>query len=325
MTIDTVEAAVLECLATNYRLQGKLERLAGENLNYSLVTGQGETYVVKIVDQDMPPAVVEMESQAMEYAIAAGFRLQLPQIVRNIHGKIETGIKIHINKLERLRIITFIEGCLLENASDISEELQKNVGNSLAEYNLAMQGFDIPAAHRNHRWNLAEAGQHRDKIELIMDPEKQALLRWGFDTWEQAKPRLDSLPRQFIHGDMNRENIMVQGDRVIGLLDFGDSCFNPTVCDLAICLAYMMMDRADPLETAAIVTSAYQELRPLSDDEESVLFPLICGRLVVSLAISAWRQSIDPGHPNWFEGDDSSWELLEYLQGLEGFSVDISD
>lgn len=321
MTIDVVEATVLECLAANYRLQGTLERLAGENLNYRLLTGQGETYVIKIVDQDMPPAVVEMEFQAMEYAISAGFGLQLQQIVKNNNKNKETGIKIHTNKQQRLMLITFIEGYLLEDIPDISDELLKNLGISLAEYNLAMQGFDIPAAHQNHRWNLADVAQHRDKIELIKDPEKQALLRWGFDTWEQAKPRLDSLPRQFIHGDMNRENIMVQGGRVIGLLDFGDSCFNPTVCDLAICLAYIMMDRADPLETAAIVTRAYQELRPLSDAEESVLFPLICGRLVVSLAISAWRQSIDPGHPNWFEADASSWELLEYLQDQGGLLI----
>lgn len=320
MTTGAVETIVLKCLAENYRLQGTLERLAGENLNYRLQTGDGETYVIKIVNQDMPPEVVEMESLAMEYAVSAGFGLQLPQIIRNKHRKIETGIKVHSNRLERLRILTYIDGLLLEDIADISDKLVKGVGISLAKYNLAMRGFNIPAAHRNHRWNLAEAAQHRDKIELIKDRERQALLRWGFDAWERAKPSLDSLPWQFIHGDMNRENIMVQGDRVSGLVDFGDSCFNPTVCDLAICLAYMMMDRADPLETAAIVIGAYKEIHPLSEEEESVLYPLICGRLVVSLAISASRRSIDPGHPNWFEGDDSAWKLLEFLKNKGGLS-----
>ena len=72
---------------------------------------------------------------------------------------------------------------------------------------------------------------------------------------------------------------------------------------------------------------AYQETRPLSVEEESVLFPLICGRLVVSPAISAWRRSIDPGHPNWFEGDVSSWMLLEFLQsqGRKEVFADILD
>ncbi len=70
---------------------------------------------------------------------------------------------------------------------------------------------------------------------------------------------------------------MVQGDRVSGLVDFGDSCFNPTVCDLAICLAYMMMDRADPMAAAAVVIEAYNDEIELSEEELAVLFPLVCG------------------------------------------------
>jgi len=177
-----------------------------------------------------------------------------------------------------------------------------------------MQGFDHPAAHRNHRWNLAEAGQHRDKISLVEDPEKQALLAWGFDAWERVKNDLKSLQWQFIHGDMNRENILVRGDRVTGLVDFGDSCFNPVVCDLAICLAYVMMDRDDPLETAAIVTGAYHEIRPLTEAELSVLLPLVCGRLAVSIAVSMSRRRIAPDNPNWFGSEKSAWDLLVTLR-----------
>ena len=74
--------------------------------------------------------------------------------------------------------MSYIDDNQLEEISDISDVLFKNVGISLAQYNLAMLGFDHPAARRNHRWNLAEAGQHRDKISLLEDPEKQALLAW---------------------------------------------------------------------------------------------------------------------------------------------------
>ena len=317
MPPGSIEVSVLECLAESYGINGSLQRLSGENLNYLLSTGEGERYVVKIVDDEMPHEVIEMEFEAQEYAISAGFPLQLPRIMQNIHGKQETGIKIHINSLNRLILMSYIDGNQLEIMSDISDELLKNVGISLAQYNLAMLGFDHPAAHRNHRWNLAEAGQHRDKISLLEDPEKQALLAWGFDAWEEVKSNLKSLPWQFIHGDMNRENILVRGDWVTGLVDFGDSCFNPVVCDLAICLAYIMMDRADPLETAAIVTRAYHEIKPLNEAELSVLLPLICGRLVTSNAISTSRRGIDPDNPNWFGGEDSAWDLLTTLRDVQ--------
>jgi len=315
MPPGSVEISVLECLAESYGINGSLQRLSGENLNYLLSTTEGERYVVKIVDDEIPPEVLEMEFEALEYAISAGFSLQLPRIIQNSHKKYDTGIKIHINSGNRLLLMLFIDGDQLESLSDISDNLLKNVGISLAQYNLAMQGFDHPAAHRNHRWNLAEAGQHRDKISLVEDPEKQALLAWGFDAWEQVKSDLKSLPWQFIHGDMNRENILVRGDRVTGLVDFGDSCFNPAVCDLAICLAYSMMDRDDPLETAAIVTGAYHAIRPLIEAELSVLLPLVCGRLATSIAVSISRRRIDPDNPNWFGGEESAWDLLETLRG----------
>jgi hydroxylysine kinase len=197
-----------------------------------LSTGEGQRYVVKIVDDEIPPEGVKMEFEAQEYANSGGFPLQLPKIIQNNQRKLETGIKIHIDSLNSLVLTSFIDGNQLENMSDISDVLLKNVGISLAHYNLAMQGFDHPAAHRNHRWNLAEAGQHRDKIGLVEEPEKQALIAWGFAAWEQVESDLKSLPWQFIHGDMNRENILVSGDHVTGLVDFGDSCFNPAVCDL---------------------------------------------------------------------------------------------
>lgn len=167
MPPGSIENSVLECLAGSYGISGSPERLSGENLNYLLRTGEGERYVVKIVDDEIPPDVVEMEFEAQKYANLSGFPLQLPRIIQNIHENIETGIKIHINSLNRLLLMTFIDGSQLEMISDISVKLLKNVGISLAQYNLTMRAFDHPASHRNHRWILAEAGQHRDKIGLV--------------------------------------------------------------------------------------------------------------------------------------------------------------
>jgi Ser/Thr protein kinase RdoA (MazF antagonist) len=318
MAPGLVEKIILDCLAADYGLKGSLSRLSGENLNFLLLTGEGERFVVKIVDEDMPPEVVEMEFEAMEFAVSAGFPLQMPRIVENLNENIETRITLHLNKLYRLRILNFIDGKELEKYTDISDKLVKNVGISLADFHLAMKGFEHPAAGRSHRWNLAEAGQHRDKIELVDDAARRALLEWGFDVWGQSESVLDSLPWQFIHGDMNPENIMVDGDRVTGLVDFGDSCLNPAVCDLAICLTYLMMGGTDPVETAALATRGYHEQRPLGEAELSVLLPLICGRLAVSIAVSSWRRTIDPGNPNWFSSEDSAWRLLGELRRLGG-------
>jgi Ser/Thr protein kinase RdoA (MazF antagonist) len=110
----SIEVSVLECLAESYGINGSLQRLSGENLNYLLSTGEGERYVVKIVDDDMPPEVIEMEFEVLEYAISAGFPLQLPRIIKNKYKKYHTGINIHLNSRNRLLLMSFIDGNKLE-------------------------------------------------------------------------------------------------------------------------------------------------------------------------------------------------------------------
>ena len=79
-----------------------------------------------------------------------------------------------------------------------------------------------------------------------------------------------------------------------GLLDFGDCLRAPTVCELAIALAYGMLDLEDPLERGADLVAGYHEEHPLSIPEAEVLFPLVCGRLASTVAVAAARRQIDP-------------------------------
>jgi hypothetical protein len=56
MAPGPIENTVLKCLSDNYGISGSLER-----------------FVVKIVDDDMPAEVSEMEFEASEYALSVGF------------------------------------------------------------------------------------------------------------------------------------------------------------------------------------------------------------------------------------------------------------
>jgi Ser/Thr protein kinase RdoA (MazF antagonist) len=311
---DRYEQNILQCLHDHYRIEGQISRLLGENLNYLVSSGGEKRFIFKIVDDDMPPEIVAMENEAIEHAVTAGFDVKLPRILKNRHGEIETGIDLRTNAHYRARLLEYIDGHLLESLSDISRNLIQNLGQMLAEFDLSMKDFDHPSAHRNHRWNLAEAGQHRAKLALIEDPGQRELLAWAFDFWaSDAQPMLATLPHQFIHGDAHGENILVEGDRITGLVDFGDCCFNPVICELGVSLPYMMMDREDPLQIAAGIVAAYHEIQPLSAEELAVLPPLICGRLAVGVSVAAERRKIDPHRPGWFEGNDDAWDLLHFL------------
>ncbi|MGH8035320.1 MAG: phosphotransferase, partial [Lysobacterales bacterium] len=112
--------------------------------------------------------------------------------------------------------------------------------------------------------------------------------------------------------------------RVSGLLDFGDSCFNPAVCELAICLAYQMMGQADPWAVAKAVIAGYESLRPLSVEEKAVLRHLVCGRLAVTLCVATERHQIDADNTNWFVSEAPAWELIAKLRASPtGFFTDV--
>lgn len=316
---------VSENLAANYGIQGELERLPGENLNFLVTQADGTKHVLKIVDEHMPPRVVEMEHVAIEHALRAGFQPRLPRIIETINANIECRITIRTKGLYRSRLIAFIPGKAMSNLSDISENLLYDLGKTIADFNLAMQGFDHPAAHRRHRWNLAEAEQHESKIALIKESDKQQLLEWAFTLWRGTKDTLASVPWQFIHGDAHDENVLVEGDKVIGLIDFGDCCHNPRICDLAICLTYLMMRGNDPLRTAARILDGYQGVRALAAGERDLIYPLVCARLAVSICVANKRKTIDPENPNWFGGEGAAWRQLRWLQatGREAFDSEL--
>lgn len=311
--MDENELRVQECLETFYGIRGSLSRLPGENLNYLVTTAEGEPYVFKIVDDDMPAAVVEMENAVIEHALSVGFPYHLPRIIKNRQGQIETGIKLHDNPANRSRLLEFVDGIQWDSLTDISSDLRFELGGFLANFDSAMADFEHPAAHRNHRWNLAKADQHRPKIALFEEEKLKNLLGWAFDYWAKAKKILPALPHQVIHGDAHGENVLIGEGHIVGLVDFGDCCFNPVICELGVCLPYMLMEQEDPIAIACDIIAGYHAVRPLSNPERSVLLPLIAGRMAVTVCVAEKRRTIDPDHPNWFGSTGAARRLLEWV------------
>ena len=310
---ETVHRALREA----YAIDGSLVRLPGENLNFLVQGDDGRKFIAKIAGHETPSEVVEMEFAALGYLSRMQTKLQFPEIVINKHGKLETGINFHNSSDKRLRLLNYVRGENMSDLPDISDMLQRNLGESLAGFDLAMVGFDHPAAHRSHRWDLARAAQHRASVAAVPDPERRDVLYWAFNQLVNSFSRFSGRLRwQFIHGDANPENIRVDDGRIVGLLDFGDSCHNPIVCDLAICLAYQMMDQDYPFEVAERVIRSFESVRPLLAEEREVLLPLVCARLSVTICVATERRKVDPDNSNWFVSEAPAWRLLMQLYSL---------
>jgi 4-aminobutyrate aminotransferase-like enzyme len=100
---------------------------------------------------------------------------------------------------------------------------------------------------------------------------------------------------------------------VIGLIDFGDTLRTATVSELAIAAAYAMMGKPDPLAAAAHVVAGYHAALPLTEAELAVLYPLIGGRLAMSVTNSAYQRAVDPENTYLQVSDAPAWALLGRL------------
>jgi len=102
------------------------------------------------------------------------------------------------------------------------------------------------------------------------------------------------LRRSVIHGDANDYNVLVQGEDVVGLIDFGDMVPSYRAGELAIALAYVVVDDADPLLSAKNLVAGYLSVLQLTEHEINSLWSLMLLRLAMSICIAAHQRQQKP-------------------------------
>ncbi len=303
---------ITKILELEYDFSGEIERLAGENENYLIKKEDGTCFVLKFADNTTTIGMIEIEHLAVERLIDAGLNIGLPRVINTRTQAVQACLMTKDRKEIRGRLLEFVQGKAWCESIRATRAQFEDLGKIIAQMNNAMSFIIHPESKRTHHWDLAKADQHRSKIPSIENPERRQILEWVFHLYEAiAKPKFKCLPKSLIHGDINDDNVLVADGKIAGILDFGDCLENPTVCDLAIALAYHTLDEENPLKAASTIISAYHKQRPLSLDEITVLFPLMCARLAVSVIISSQRRKIDPDRESWFVSEERAWKKLE--------------
>jgi len=307
-------AIIKKLLEIEYNLTGEVSRLAGENENYLIKKKDGTCFVLKLANDKTSTGMIELEHLAVERLMDAGVDIHLPSVIPTRSNAVQACLMTRDRTEIRGRLLKFVKGKAWQKALPATDKQLKDLGKLIAQINIAMSFVVHPDTRRTHHWDLARADQHRSMISSIDRPEKRQILEWVFHLYAAiVKPLMEDLPRSLIHGDINDDNVLVSDGQITGILDFGDCLENPTVCDLAIALAYHTLDEEDPLQAAAAVIGAYHRVRPLSMEELLVIFPLMCARLAVSVIISAQRKKIDPTRKSWFVSEERAWKNLEIL------------
>jgi 4-aminobutyrate aminotransferase-like enzyme/Ser/Thr protein kinase RdoA (MazF antagonist) len=223
-------------------------------------------------------------------------------VIESVRGELieqaETDQSTHM-----VRLVTFVRGTPMSKLNHCSDDLLHDLGVTVGGMTQALAGYDHAALHRFFHWDLANGiSVVETRLELITDSTKRQQVEQLLERFRgHTAGLLDGLPQSVIHNDANDGNVIVKtvGDavapnRIAGVIDFGDAVWSHTVNELAIAIAYAILEHADPFAAMLQIVDGYQTRRPLSEDEASALFGLVCMRLCTSVAIAAEQQSQQP-------------------------------
>ena len=74
--------------------------------------------------------------------------------------------------------------------------------------------------------------------------------------------------------------------KIVGLLDYGDMIFAPTINDLAICLAYGLMNKDNLYDSLKRIILNYHNEFPITFDEIFSLMTLVKSRLTITVLMA---------------------------------------
>jgi 4-aminobutyrate aminotransferase-like enzyme len=210
---------------------------------------------------------------------------------------------------------------LYANYDQKNPETLNFIGKKLGEFTENLQNFSHKTAYRKFKWDLTNASTViDDKIIHIDDlKRKSVIIKFQKMFKSQVIPELNELRSSVIHNDWNAHNIIINKrldstETELGIIDFGDINHGKTIFELAIALAYLMLDHEDPLLSAFHVVKGFNAKFPLLDLELKVLFPLICARLCMSVCNSAHQIKIEPDNDYITINEKHAWDLLFVLE-----------
>ena len=304
------EAAVL--LSRDYGIAGVFKPLVSErDQNFLIATGQGG-FVLKIANAAEDTAFLQLQNAALKHIAAVDPDLGVQRLVPSGDGK-DIVAWPSSSAAHAVRLFTYLPGQLFSSAVN-TPELLHSLGGFMGRLSQALRGFGHPASHRpDFLWNLDSVLSSKAWL-VDVKPGHRDLVSRIFARYEaRVLPALLRLRGAVLHQDANDNNIVVDGGKVTGLIDFGDMTYGRQINELAVTLAYALLDVEDVYKSASPLIVAYAANFPLEPEEAEILFDLVAARLAASVCISSHRAKEFPDNEYLTVSQAPALRLLERL------------
>jgi 4-aminobutyrate aminotransferase-like enzyme/Ser/Thr protein kinase RdoA (MazF antagonist) len=318
-TYSTLEIAAF--VLKNFGIQTEVRPLPGElDFNFFLQAPDGRSFILKIANAREKRGCIELQNAVMHHLSLKDVGLQVSAVVKAINGNDIVEMADGSSQPRMTRLLTWVDGRPWATVVPHSAALLEQLGEMCGKLCQALADFDHAEAHRFMKWDPSQAAWIKPHLHLAAG-ERGEWVHYFYTLFEQrVVPMLPALRMSVNYNDANDYNVLVSNDpanpRVPGVIDFGDVVYTHTVNELAIAIAYAAMGKNDPLETACHVVKGFNDVYPLTDEELSVIFPLVAARLLISVTCAALNRVEHPDNGYLQISDNPAWDLLEKFRAI---------
>jgi len=313
---------VLRALAEEFGVVGRLDSLISErDQNFQVTTAAGEYFVFKIANSSESDVTTDFQIQALSHVMRQDCPVATPEIRPTLAG--DESILLFDGDISHVcRLVSYLAGTPM-SAVSVTSKLVQHFGRCAANLDLALANYEHAGDSQVLLWDLQRAGDLRELITHVEEPELRAAVTHCLDDFDsRVQPKLPSLRRQVIHGDLNTDNVLVADDResIVGVIDFGDMVRAPLVMEIAVAASYLRVGDGEALSLIAPFITGFNSITALEDIELELLFDLIRARLVATITILRWRLAMRGKDDDYarlsLEGECSAEHFLSRLDTL---------
>ncbi len=313
------ESDAKQCASQYFNLHGSATLLYGEDdQNFLISAASNEKYVLKISRPGSNRDWLASQAGLLDHVQARQLDVVTPIPIRDVTGKTLTE-HTSGNYSYPLRMLSWVEGALLDTVDQYDEELLKSLGKSVAKVDVALRDYTDAAVHRYVKWDSRNVMDQENGLAAIRDEQRRKMASDLLRALpEKLLAKLYGFPKSVIHNDGgNQHNMLVtrKGNswRVKGIIDFGDAVLTYPVLGLGIACAYGSFCVKQPEIAIRLVSRGYTSVAPLTRDELAIIPWAAIARWLTTVISAAERASSEPDNEYAQVSAEPAWRALELM------------
>ncbi|MDD5150045.1 MAG: aminotransferase class III-fold pyridoxal phosphate-dependent enzyme [Flavobacterium sp.] len=257
--------------------------------NFLVRNSNGEKFVLKIANIETPESWLDLQNKVVEHLYAD----TIPKVILTKDGKQMIFVAKHW-----WRVLNFLEGTMLSTIPFRSKDFLQSMGKFVGSISKQLATFSHEAAERPIQWDLQQSASLLENWVTFVEDEKTKNSIFSImENWKTKINDISKVRKSVIHADLTRYNLLLNasGEKIQGIIDFGDVCLSWTIGELAVMvLESAMTGSPTPFADAFEVIQSYHEVFPLTKEEILLLYPLIQLRSATIVGASARQLSMEP-------------------------------